>query len=126
MQGREVVYEADGTTLKGYIAYDDAHQGQAPGGAGGARVVGAKRICAQTRAHAGRELGYTALAVDMYGNGKVVDNPDDAGKLVGEVYKDMPMAKARFEAAMQLLREQETVEANELPRSAIASAAAWC
>ena len=35
-----------------------------------------------------RELaskGYTALAVDMYGNGKTADNPKDAGALMGSV-----------------------------------------
>jgi dienelactone hydrolase len=69
---------------------------------------------ARKRARMLAALGYTALAVDMYGNGKVVDNPDDAGRLAGEVYKNMPMAKARFEAAMQLLRKQPTVQADEL------------
>jgi len=113
VQGREVSYEADGTTLKGYIAYDDAIKGKRPG----VLVVHewwGQNDYARKRARMLAALGYTALAVDMYGNGKVVDNPDDAGKLSGEVYKNMPMAKARFEAAMQLLRQQETVEANEL------------
>jgi dienelactone hydrolase len=113
VQGREVSYEADGTTLKGYLAYDDAIKGKRPG----VLVVHewwGQNDYARKRARMLAELGYTALAVDMYGNGKVVDNPDDAGRLSGEVYKNMPMAKARFEAAMRLLRQQETVEANEL------------
>jgi dienelactone hydrolase len=113
VQGREVSYEAEGTTLKGYLAYDDAIKGKRPG----VLVVHewwGQNDYARKRARMLAELGYTALAVDMYGNGKVVDNPDDAGKLSGEVYKNMPMAKARFEAAMQLLRQQETVKANEL------------
>jgi dienelactone hydrolase len=113
VQGREVSYEADGTTLKGYLAYDDAIKGKRPG----VLVVHewwGQNDYARMRARMLAALGYTALAVDMYGNGKVVDNPDDAGKLSGEVYKNMPMAKARFEAAMQLLRQQETVEAGEL------------
>ena len=113
VQGREVVYQADGTTLKGYIAYDDAIKGRRPG----VLVVHewwGQNEYARKRARMLAELGYTALAVDMYGNGKTVDNPDDAGKLAAAVYKDMPMAKARFEAAMLLLRDQETVEANQI------------
>lgn len=113
VQGREVTYQANGTTLKGYIAYDDAIKGKRPG----VLVVHewwGQNEYARKRARMLAELGYTAMAVDMYGNGKVVDNPDDAGKLAAGVYKDMPMAKARFEAAMQLLRKQETVDANEI------------
>lgn len=113
VQGREVVYEADGTTLKGYIAYDDAIKGRRPGVLVVPEWWGQNEY-ARKRARMLAGLGYTALAVDMYGNGKVVDNPDEAGKLAGAVYKDMPMAKARFEAAMQLLRKQPTVDPDEI------------
>lgn len=113
VQGKEVDYEADGVTLKGYLAYDDSIKGKRPG----VLVVHewwGQNEYARKRARMLAALGYTALAVDMYGNGKTASNPDDAGKLAGEVYKDMPMAKKRFEAAMQLLRAQETVQADEL------------
>jgi dienelactone hydrolase len=113
VQGKDVSYEANGRTLKGYIAYDDAIKGKRPG----VLVVHdwwGQNEDARKRARMLAELGYTALAVDMYGDGKVVDNPDDAGKLSTEVSKDMRMAKARFEAGMQLLRKQETVDANEI------------
>ncbi len=113
VKGEEVTYESDGTTLKGYLAYDDAIKGRRPG----VLVVHewwGQNEYARKRARMLAELGYTALAVDMYGDGKVVDNPDDAGKLAAEVSKDMTMAKARFEAGMQLLRKQETVDANEI------------
>ena len=113
VQGREVVYDADGTTLKGYIAYDDAIKVRRPGVLVVPEWWGQNEY-ARKRARMLAGLGYTALAVDMYGNGKVVDNPDDAGKLAGAVYKDMPMAKARFEAAMQLLRKQATVDPGEI------------
>jgi dienelactone hydrolase len=113
VQGEEVDYEADGVTLKGYLAYDDSIRGKRPG----VLVVHewwGQNEYARKRARMLAALGYTALAVDMYGNGKVVDNPDDARKLSGEVYKNMNIAKARFEAAMQLLRSQPTVEADKL------------
>ena len=60
------------------------------------------------------ELGYVALAVDMYGDGKQALHPDDAGKFAGEVSKNKPMTKARFEAAMKLLRKQRNVDARKL------------
>ena len=31
VQGKEVTYSANGTTLKGYVAYDDAIKGKRPG-----------------------------------------------------------------------------------------------
>jgi dienelactone hydrolase len=113
VQGKDVSYEANGKTLKGYIAYDDAIKGKRPG----VLVVHewwGQNEYARKRARMLAELGYTALAVDMYGDGRVADNPDDAGKLATEVSKDTTMAKARFEAGMQLLRKQETVDASEI------------
>lgn len=113
VQGREVSYEANGTTLKGYIVYDDAIKGKRPGVLVVPEWWGQNEY-ARKRARMLAELGYTALAVDMYGNGKVVDNPDDAGKLAAEVSKDVSTAKARFEAGMRLLRNHETVDVDNI------------
>lgn len=113
VQGKEVSYQADGTTLKGYIAYDDAIKGKRPGVLVVHEWWGQSEY-ARRRARMLAELGYTALAVDMYGDGKVVDNPTDAGKLAAEVSMNMPMAKTRFEAGMQYLLNHETVDANEI------------
>jgi dienelactone hydrolase len=105
-----VIYNADGVILKGYIAYDDALKGRRPG----VLVVHewwGQNEYARKRARMLAELGYTALAVDMYGNGKVVDNPDEAAKLAAEVG---PVAKARFDAGLELLRNLESVDANQI------------
>ena len=56
------------------------------------------------------ELGYTALAVDMYGGGKQAMHPEDAGKFSSEVMKNFDTAKARFTAAMNFLKKQPTVD----------------
>jgi len=50
----------------------------------------------------------------MYGDGKQAQHPDDAGKFSGELAKNRPMAKARFEAAMKLLREQRNVDGGRM------------
>ena len=113
VQGREVSYQANGTTLKGYLAYDDAIKGKRPA----VLVVHewwGHNAYARKRADMLAELGYTALAVDMYGDGKQASHPDDAGRFAAEVSKNMPLAKARFEAGMQLLRKQETVDARQM------------
>ena len=113
VQGKEVNYRANGTTLKGYIVYDDAFKGKRPG----VLVVHewwGQNEYARKRARMLAGLGYTALAVDMYGDGKMADHPDEAGKFATEVSKNMPMAKARFEAGMKLLRKHKTVDAGKI------------
>ena len=111
--GREVDYHADGVTLKGYVAYDDSFKGRRPA----VLVVHewwGHNAYARHRADMLAKLGYTALAVDMYGDGKQAHHPDEAGKFAAEVNKNMPMARARFEAGMNLLKKEPTVDATEM------------
>ncbi len=56
------------------------------------------------------ELGYVAFAVDMYGDGKVADNPADAGKLAGQVMSSMNGMKSRFLAALEQLKKCKAVD----------------
>ena len=110
VQGKEVTYSANGTTLKGYIAYDDAVKGTRPG----ILVVHewwGQNEYARKRARMFAKLGYTALALDMYGEGKQAYHPDDAGKFASEVGKDAVVAKARFDAALEFLKKEKTVDA---------------
>ncbi len=107
--GKDVSYRAGDTTLKGYIAYDDSIKGKRPG----VLVVHewwGHNAYARHRADMLAALGYTALAVDMYGDGKQANHPDDAGKFAGAVRKNMPEAEARFRAAMKLLHKHPTVD----------------
>ena len=113
VQGKEVTYRNNGEILKGYIAYDDAVKGKRPGVLVVHEWWGHNEY-ARKRARMLAELGYTALALDMYGDGKQAHHPDEAGKFAGEVAKNMPLAKARFEAAMKFLKEQPNVDANNI------------
>lgn len=113
LQGKEVSYSADGTTLKGWIAYDDAAKGKRPA----VLVVHewwGHNDYARKRANMLAEQGYVALAVDMYGDGKQAQHPSDAGKFATEVTKNKPLMKVRFEAAMKLLRAQRNVNRSKL------------
>jgi dienelactone hydrolase len=113
VQGKEVSYSANGTTLKGYIAYDDAVKGKRPGILVIHEWWGHNEY-ARRRARMLAEQGYTALAVDMYGDGKQAHHPDDAGKFASEVSKNAVLAKARFDAAYNLLSKEETVDAGKI------------
>jgi dienelactone hydrolase len=113
VRGEEVSYQADGVTLKGYLAYDDAMKGKRPG----VLVVHewwGHNENARMRARMLAELGYTALAVDMYGDGKVADHPADAGKFAGMIRNNLPLMATRFNAARKLLAGHATVDGKRL------------
>ncbi len=113
LRGEEISYKAGDTVLKGYLVYDDAIAGQRPAVLVVHEWWGHNEY-ARKRARMLAELGYTALAVDMYGDGKQADHPEHAGKFAGEVMKNMEVAKARFQAGMRLLREHKTVNPQKI------------
>jgi dienelactone hydrolase len=110
---KEVSYTADGTTLKGFLAYDENIQGARPGVIVVHEWWGHNQY-ARKRAMMLAELGYTALAIDMYGDGKQADHPDNASKFAMEVMQNMPTAKARFEAGVKFLKDQSETDANKI------------
>jgi dienelactone hydrolase len=107
---REVTYEADGVKMKGFLAWDDAAKDKRPG----VLVVHewwGHNAHARDSAKKLAKMGYVALAVDMYGDGKQAQHPDNAGKFAGEVMKRFEGAKARFEAAQAVLHADAHVDA---------------
>ena len=107
--GKEVEYRQGETVLKGYLAYDDAMDGKRPG----ILVVHewwGHNDYARRRARMLAELGYTALAVDMYGDGKLAEHPKDAKAFSSAVGGNMELAKARFIAALEFLNKHSTVD----------------
>lgn len=111
--GEEVEYSSNGTTMKGYIAYDDAKKGKRPGVLVVHEWWGHNEY-ARKRARMLAALGYTALALDMYGDGKTAEHPKEAGAFAGEVRANMKQATARFNAAKQVLMEHETTDPDKI------------
>ena len=111
--GKEVIYSDNDVTLKGYIAYDDAIQGKRPG----ILVVHewwGHNAYVRKRADMLAQLGYIALAVDMYGDGKTANHPDDAGKFATEVKSNLPLMQSRFTAALELLKSNELTDSEKI------------
>jgi len=111
--GTTVEYSAQGVVMKGYLAYDENVKGKRAGVLVVPEWWGLNDY-ARRRARMLAELGYTSLAVDMYGEGKVVTTPDEAGKLSSGAMKDFDVAKARFMAAVDFLKGQATVDPNRI------------
>ncbi len=113
VKGEEVTYASDSTNLKGYLAFDENKQGKRPG----VLIVHewwGHNDYVRERADMLAELGYTALAVDMYGDGKLADHPDDAGKFAMSVMSNLPEATARFTAALERLKQQASVDSEKI------------
>ena len=99
--------------MKGYLAYDSKIKTKRPG----ILVVHewwGHNAYVEKRARMLAKLGYTAFALDMYGNGKNTEHPEDAGKFAGEVRTNMPAAEKRFMAAYKLLQTHKTVDKNKI------------
>ena len=109
IKGEPVDYKAGGVTMKGYLAYDENIKGKRPG----VLVVHewwGQNEYARKRARMLAELGYTALAVDMYGEGKTRNASRRRGEVLVRDHEELRPAKARFEAAMAFLKKQRTVD----------------
>jgi dienelactone hydrolase len=109
IEGKEVKYSADGVQMNGYLAYDRSIKGKRPGVLVVHEWWGLNEY-ARKRARMLAEMGYTALAVDMYGDGKQAMHPDEAGKFSSELMKNFDVAKARFTAALEFLKKQPSVD----------------
>lgn len=111
--GEEVNYTTESTGMKGYIAYDTSTEDKRPG----ILVVHewwGHNTYTRERANMLAELGYTAFAVDMYGDGKQANHPDDAGKFSGMVMQNIEEAQARFDAALKILKTHPSVDSTQI------------
>jgi dienelactone hydrolase len=57
------------------------------------------------RAHMLAELGYVAMAADMFGDGKVAADPKEAQAMTAPFYKDPQLAKTMLEAAVNRVKQ---------------------
>ena len=104
-----VSYTLDGKTFIGYVTYDANNKDKRPA------VLIVHEWWGLTdyprkRAKQLAELGYVAMAVDMYGDGKTAEDPKTAQELATPFYNDPQLIKTRFEAAMNKLKEYKQVD----------------
>ncbi|MBT8048509.1 MAG: dienelactone hydrolase family protein [Xanthomonadales bacterium] len=110
IQSEQITYSFDGVDMQAYIAWDSDLEGERPG----VLVVHewwGKNAYAQRRADMLANLGYTAMALDMYGGGKTAENPDQAGELMNGLLADLGTVRERFNAALKALRAHGTADA---------------
>lgn len=104
--GEELSYNADGVEMKGYMAYDASIEAPRPG----ILVVHewwGHNDHSRMKAEELAKMGYVALAVDMYGDGKQAAHPQQAGEFAGMVMGNLEGASARFQKAYEVLQSSE-------------------
>lgn len=102
-------YTGDSATMAAYIAYDSTIKGPRPAVLVVPQWWGLGEY-EKKRARQLAKLGYVAMAVDVYGDGKVADNPDSAKAYAGPFYQHPEKAKARIDAAIEKIKTYPQVD----------------
>ncbi|MBL7744380.1 MAG: dienelactone hydrolase family protein [Chitinophagaceae bacterium] len=113
LKEENITYTGDGITMNGFVVYDSNNTEKRPA----VLVVHewwGMNDYAKKRAKELADLGYIAMALDMFGEGRTADNPDSAMKLAGPFYGNKEMAKARFDAALAKLKSYNQVDPNKI------------
>jgi dienelactone hydrolase len=108
-----VSYQLDSSTMNNFVVYDENIEGKRPAVFVIHEWWGLNDYT-KMRARELAKLGYIAMAVDMYGNGKTGGNPDDAGKLAGPFYQDPRLAKPIFDAALGKLKTYTQMDSGKV------------
>ncbi|MFT5504867.1 MAG: dienelactone hydrolase [Gammaproteobacteria bacterium] len=102
-------YEVDGASYQAYFAYDSTSTEPCPGVLVIHEWWGVNGYI-KSRVEQLAEAGYVALAVDMYGQGKMAADPDESGQLMTSVLDNMDVGTVRLRAGWQLLKDQPQVD----------------
>lgn len=113
--GIEVQYPAGDITAHGYLALPEGASAEQP--APGVIVIHewwGHNDYARSRADKLAALGYAALAVDMYGEGKSTEHPADAGGFAKEATGRAEIMKTRFLAGLKTLQAHPEVDGEKI------------
>lgn len=113
LKEENISYTIDSMKMDGYVVYDENVEGKRPAVLVVHEWWGLNDY-SKMRARELAKLGFIAMAVDMYGNGKRADNPTDAGNLAMPFYQDQQMTKTHFEAALNKIKTYSQVDANNI------------
>ncbi len=105
---RPVEYKHGEAVLQGYLAYDDAIDGQRPGVLVAHEWWGLNDYV-KKRAEQLAGLGYVAFALDMYGKGVSTRDQKEAARLAGQ-FRGKPLMRHRAQAGLNVLTRSKRVD----------------
>jgi dienelactone hydrolase len=103
LKEESVSFTVDTVTSMSYVVYDENKTGTRPVVLVVPEWWGLNDY-PKSRARQLAELGYLAMAVDVYGHGKTVDNPKDAGAMSMPFYENPQMTLKRLNAAVTKIK----------------------
>jgi dienelactone hydrolase len=106
----DITYQQDARTFKGYLAYDKRVMGRRPGVLVAHEWWGLNDFT-RHKANALASLGYAAFAVDLFGDGRVTTDPNEAAEMAREV-RGTPLMRERIVTGYDMLLRQEVVDAH--------------
>jgi dienelactone hydrolase len=110
VKSKKVEYKFDGVAFAGQVYWDDASKDKRPGVLVFHEWWGLDAH-AKAKAEELARLGYVAFAADMYGDGKVVEHPQDAGKMATAVRANADVWRGRAKEAYKQLTDFELTDA---------------
>lgn len=113
VQTKVVTYKHGDLECRGFLAWDDAMEGKRPGVLVVHEWWGLNDYARQ-RAQQLAKLGYIAFAADMYGEGKTVEHPQDAGKMAASVRMNLQDWRKRAQVALEVLKSQPQCDSQKL------------
>ena len=108
-----ISYQLDGSTRNNFVVFDENIKGKRPAVLVIHEWWGLNDYV-KMRARELAKLGYIAMAVDMYGDGKMGNDPEAAGKLATPFYMKPETAKPIFDAALKKLKEFSHTDSNKV------------
>ena len=113
MKEETITFTADSANLHAFVVYNDSVKGKRPAILVLPEWWGLNDY-PKMRARELAKLGYVAMAVDVYGDGKVADNPDSAKAYATPFYMHPEKAKARIDAAIARIRSYDNVDSSKI------------
>lgn len=113
IRSENLTYRAGDTDMHSYIAWDAAQSGPRPGVLVAPEWWGLNDYIRE-RARQVADLGYAALALDMYGEGRTAGNPTDANAMMTQALSDPASLIARFKAGMAALAAHPACDGSRL------------
>lgn len=113
MREETIAFRSDSANLQAFVVYNDSVKGRRP-----AVIVLPEwwglNDYPKKRARMLAQLGYVAMALDLFGDGRVAATPDSAKAYTAPFYKDPLKAKRRVDSAIAKLKTYDIVDTAEI------------
>lgn len=113
LKEENISYTGDGVSMNGFVVFDENKEGTRPAVLVVHEWWGLNDY-PRSRARQLAELGYMVMALDLYGNGKIADNPDSAQAYAMPFYMDPEKTRRRFDAALAKLKSYSQTDSTKM------------